>query len=77
MQTEYVTTPEKRGSVTRTVATFSYKVTIKNGSDSVQVVDVREERGGEWSMLQSSVPAEKLSSHGGPIQGDRARQGRS
>jgi hypothetical protein len=62
VQTEYVTTPEKRGSVTRTVATFSYKVTIKNGSDSVQVVDVREERGGEWSILQSSVPAEKLSS---------------
>jgi len=27
-----------------------------------RVVDVLEERGGEWSVLSSSVPAEKLSS---------------
>jgi hypothetical protein len=25
-------------------------------------VDVQEERGGEWAVLQSSVPAEKVSS---------------
>jgi hypothetical protein len=61
VQTEYTTTPEKRGTVTRTTALMSFKVTIKNGSDSAQVVDVREERGGEWSIVQSSQPAERLS----------------
>ena len=37
-------------------------MTIRNGSDSTQSVDVREERGGEWSVTTSSVPAEKVSS---------------
>ena len=62
VQTEYTTTPEKRGNVTRTIATLGFKVTIRNGSDSTQTVDVREERGGEWSVTASSVPAEKVSS---------------
>jgi len=62
VQTEYTTVPEKRGNVTRTIATLGYKVTIGNGSDSTQSVDVREERGGEWSVVASSVPAEKVSS---------------
>lgn len=62
VQTEYTTTPEKRGTITRTVATVGIKVTIRNASDSAQVVDVREERGGEWSVVTSSVPAEKVSS---------------
>ena len=62
VQTEYTTTPEKRGNVTRTIATLGFKVTISNGSDSTQTVDVREERGGEWSVTASSVPAEKVSS---------------
>ena len=30
--------------------------------DTAQSVDVREERAGEWSVEQSSVPAEKVSS---------------
>jgi hypothetical protein len=62
VQTEYATAPEKRGNVTRTVATLGFKVTIRNASDSAQSVDVREERGGEWSVIQSSEPAEKVSS---------------
>lgn len=62
IQTEYTTVPEKRGNVTRTIATLGIKVTIRNGSDSTQSVDVREERGGEWSVTASSVPAEKVSS---------------
>lgn len=62
IQTEYTTVPEKRGNVTRTIATLGFKVTIRNGSDSTQSVDVREERGGEWSVVASSVPAEKVSS---------------
>ncbi len=62
VQTEYTTTPEKRGNVTRTIATLGFKVTIRNASDSAQAVEVREERGGEWSVTASSVPAEKVSS---------------
>ncbi len=62
VQTEYTTVPEKKGNVTRTIATLGFKVTIRNGSDSTQAVDVREERGGEWSVTASSVPAEKVSS---------------
>lgn len=62
VQTEYTTVPEKKGNVTRTIATLGFKVTIRNGSDSTQSVDVREERGGEWSVTASSVPAEKVSS---------------
>ncbi len=62
VQTDYVTTQEKRGTVTRTIATLGYRVTIRNASDSAQSVDVREERAGEWTVEQSSVPAEKISS---------------
>ena len=51
----------KAGGV-RTVATADYRVTVSNATDSAVTVDVLEERGGEWSVLQSSVPAEKLSS---------------
>jgi hypothetical protein len=62
VQTEYSTVPEKKGNVTRTIATLGFKVTIRNGSDSTQAVEVREQRGGEWSVTASSVPAEKVSS---------------
>ena len=44
------------------IATLAYRVTIRNASDTAQSVDVREERAGEWSVEQSSVPAEKVSS---------------
>ena len=45
-----------------TVATADYRVTLKNATDSVVTVDVEEERGGEWAVVSSSVPAEKISS---------------
>jgi hypothetical protein len=45
-----------------TVATADYRVTLKNATDSVVAVDVQEERAGEWSVVSSSVPAEKVSS---------------
>jgi hypothetical protein len=45
-----------------TVATADYRVTLKNATDSLVTVDVQEERAGEWSVLSSSVPAEKVSS---------------
>ena len=51
----------KAGGV-RTVATADYRVTLANATDSAATVDVQEERGGEWSVLSSWVPAEKLSS---------------
>jgi hypothetical protein len=63
VQTSYVTRRDSlpRG-VWRTTATAGYSVTIKNATDADATIDVLEERGGEWSVLSSSVPAEKLSS---------------
>ncbi|MFZ5623633.1 MAG: DUF4139 domain-containing protein [Gemmatimonadota bacterium] len=46
----------------RTVAEAAYRVVLRNASDSAVTVDVLEERAGDWSVLSSSVPAEKLSS---------------
>ena len=40
----------------------SYRVTLQNAKDSAVMVEVREDRGGEWSVVESSVPAEKRSS---------------
>jgi len=60
-QLDYVTQQEKVKGVTRTIATMTWKVTLANASDSTATIDVREERGGEWSVVSSSVPAEKLS----------------
>ena len=57
VQTEYVTQREAR----RTVATLAYRVTISNAKDSAVTVDVLEDRRGEWQVLESSVPAEKVS----------------
>jgi len=45
-----------------TVATADYRVTLKNATDSLVTVDVEEERAGEWSVVSSSVPVEKVSS---------------
>jgi len=45
-----------------TVATADYRVTLKNATDSAVTIDVQEERAGEWSVVASSVPAEKVSS---------------
>jgi hypothetical protein len=60
-QTEYATARATNPS--RVIATIGYSVTIKNAKDSAVTVEVREERGGEWSMLSSSVPAVRRSSN--------------
>jgi hypothetical protein len=63
VQTGYVTRRDStKAAGVRTVATADYRVTVANATDSAATVDVLEERGGEWSVLASSVPAEKLSS---------------
>ena len=58
VQNTYTTAREKN----RTVATADYTVTLGNATDAAVTIDVYEERGGEWSVLQSSLPAEKVSS---------------
>jgi hypothetical protein len=63
IQTSYVTrrdSTKARGP--HTVATADYRVTLKNATDSTVTVDVQEERLGEWSVVASTVPAEKVSS---------------
>ncbi len=57
VQSNYTTAREER----RTVATADYRVTIANATDSAASVEVIEERAGEWSVVQSSVTAERLS----------------
>ena len=63
VQTTYTTrrdsTPEGRW---RTIATADYRVTLSNAATEAAVVDVIEERGGEWAVVSSSLKAEKLSS---------------
>ena len=63
VQTSYST---KRDSTAagnwRTIATADYRVTLSNAGETAVAVDVMEERGGEWSIVSSSVKAEKLSS---------------
>lgn len=58
VQSSYSTAMEGR----RTVATAAYTVRLTNAKDSSAVVDVLEERQGEWQVVTSSVPAERLSS---------------
>ena len=58
IQTSYATQRDSN----RTIATAGYRVTVASAKDSAVTVDVLEERGGEWSILASSVPPGKLSS---------------
>ncbi len=51
-----------RRDSTRTIATADFRVTIASAKDTAVTVEVLEERSGEWSVLSSSVPAEKVSS---------------
>ncbi|HJR34607.1 MAG TPA: hypothetical protein VJ817_06640 [Gemmatimonadales bacterium] len=46
----------------RTIATADYRVTITSAKDTAVTVDVIEERRGEWTVVSSSLPAEKVSS---------------
>jgi hypothetical protein len=63
VQTGYVTRRDSTKAYgIRTVATADYRVTVRNATDSSTTVDVVEERAGEWTVITSSVPAEKLSS---------------
>jgi hypothetical protein len=63
VQTGYVTRRDStKAHGIRTVATADYRVTVRNATDSSTTVDVVEERAGEWAVISSSIPAEKLSS---------------
>jgi hypothetical protein len=62
VQTSYVTRRDSSKAGWRTVATADYRVTVRNATDSMVTVDVQEERGGEWTVVSSSIKAEKLSS---------------
>ena len=54
--------PVRRGMPNRQRITASYRVTVTNAKTDIVTVDVRESHFGTWSVTESSVPAEKLSS---------------
>lgn len=62
-QTAFSTTrtPGTATTPSRTIATLAFRVVLKNAKDSAVTVEVREDRAGEWSVLDSSVPAERRS----------------
>jgi len=63
IQTSYATRRDStKARGVHTVATADYRVTLKNATDSSVTIDVEENRAGEWSVVSSSVPAEKVSS---------------
>ncbi len=62
VQTNYATRRDSTRSGWRTTATADYAVTIANATDSLATVDVLERRAGDWNVVSSSVPPEKLSS---------------
>ena len=53
--------PPKRGLAARQRITAAYRVTISNAKPEAVTVDVRESHYGTWHIVESSVPAEKLS----------------
>ncbi|MES2305727.1 MAG: hypothetical protein V4558_09470 [Gemmatimonadota bacterium] len=59
-QTDFTTS--RTAAPVRTIATATFKVALQNAKDSAVVVEVREDRGGEWSVVESSVVAQKRSS---------------
>lgn len=61
-QTSYATRRDSTRGTWRTTATADYRVTLSNATDSAVTVVVEERRAGEWSIVTSSVPAEKVSS---------------
>jgi len=54
--------PLRRGMPARQRVTAAYRVTITNAKSGAVTVDVRESHFGNWKIIESSVPAEKLSS---------------
>lgn len=61
-QTEFTTDRDSSAAGVRIRATAAYEVALTNARDSAVTVAVYEQRGGEWSVIASSVPAEKISS---------------
>jgi len=61
-QTDFVTTRDSSAAGVRSRAEATYEVTVTNATDSAATVTVTEERAGEWTVLSSSLPAEKVSS---------------
>lgn len=57
VQTSYAT---RRDSL-RTIAVADYRVTIASAKDSAVTVEVVEDRAGEWRIVASSLPAERVS----------------
>ena len=53
---------KQRGLPTRQRVTAAYRVSITNAKTEAVIVDVRESHFGSWTIIESSVPAEKLSS---------------
>jgi len=65
VQTDYTQEPlppERRGLPARQRITAAYRVTISNAKNEAVTVDVRESHFGNWKIVESSVPPEKLSS---------------
>jgi hypothetical protein len=54
--------PARRGLPVRQRVTAAYRVTITNAKSQALSVDVREAHFGNWKIVESSVPPEKLSS---------------
>jgi hypothetical protein len=54
--------PARKGLPVRQRVTAAYRVTITNAKSEAVTVDVREAHFGSWKIIESSVPAEKLSS---------------
>jgi len=64
VQTDYTQEtipPSRRGVPAKQRATASYRATITNAKPESVTVDVRESRFGVWRIVDSSVPAEKIS----------------
>ncbi|MES2124131.1 MAG: hypothetical protein V4503_05525 [Gemmatimonadota bacterium] len=55
------TTSRTTTTPTRTIAMATFRVDLQNAKDSAVVVEVREDRGGEWSVVESSVTPQKRS----------------
>ncbi len=58
-QTEYTSTTTQRPQ--RTTVFAAWRVDLQNAKDSAVTVDVIEERRGDWSVVSSSVPAQRRS----------------
>jgi len=65
VQTDFSEQPlgtAQRGQPARRRVTASYRVTLNNAKPDPVTVDVREVHGGQWIVVTSSIPSEKLSS---------------